>query len=120
MHKATLLCLQDLARKKEELKRVERLLHALACLLPTLRLALVHNGSQVWGAQPGEGIAAVVGGGLAKHLQKTSSCVCPNTGALTGTSDINVEVTMPVKRPGMAVDLGRSSSDKLVVGHWWR
>ena len=107
--------MQDASRKKEELKRVERLLHAVACVLPSLRLALVHNGSQVWGAQPGEGIAAVVGYGLAKHLQKISSCVCPATGALTSASDLHAEVTMPLKRPGMATDLGRSSADKLVV-----
>ena len=50
-----------------------------------------------------------------KHLKKTSSCVCPTTGALTATSDLHVEVTMPGKRPGMAADLGRSSADKLVV-----
>ena len=38
-----------------------------------------------------------------------------NTGALTATSNLHVEVTMPVKRPGMAANLGRSSADKLVV-----
>ena len=76
---------------------------------------LVHNGSQVWGAQPGEGIKALVGRGLAVHLQELTSYICPNTGALLDNSDLLVELVMPRKGPSMAADLGRASSEKLVL-----
>jgi len=111
---------KNIARKKEELKKVERLIQAFSVINISVRFSLYHNKSQLCGSLITDSIAGslagVLGRGLVSSMEPFTVWVDPDTGELVeAETGLSVEGMVPSRKVGMGAELGRCSNDKTWV-----
>jgi len=111
---------KNAARKKEELKKVERLLQAFSIINTGVRFSLHHNKSQMFGSLIADSLAGslagVLGRGLVSNMESFSMWLDSETGeVMEEDTGLRVEGMVPSKKVGMGAELGRCSNDKTWV-----
>ena len=108
---------KNVSRKKEELKKVERLVQAFAIINMKVRFSLHHNKSQLFGSLVTDSLAGslagVLGRGLVSNMEHFMMWVDPESGELADNETcLKVEGMVPSKKAGMGAEHGRCSNDK--------
>jgi len=108
---------KNMARKKEELKKVERLVQAFAIINMKVRFSLHHNKNQLFGSLVTDSLAGslagVLGRGLVSNMEHFMIWVDPESGELIDSETcLSIEGMVPSKKVGMGAELGRCSNDR--------
>jgi len=104
------------SKKKEEIKRVEKLIHSFAIINGKVRFSFYHNKTQLFGSlvtdRLSDGIAGVIGRNLVKNME-SFLFYFDKAGAITeGSTEMSVEGVVPSLQNGMGAELGRCLSEK--------
>jgi len=108
---------KSVTRKKEELKKVERLVQAFSIINNNVRFSLYHNKNQLFGSLVTDSLtgslAGVLGRGMVSSMEHCMVWVDPLNGEIVNNDTcLRVEVMVPSKKVGMGAELGRCSNDK--------
>ncbi len=116
---------KDVHRKKEELKKVERVIAAFSIINPGVRFSIHHNKSNIFGkiscSTLSQSFGAVLGQTSRTKMNEFSLEIDPVTGQVTEQLDpdalvkLHSFIILPKKFAGMGVELGRTGPEKTFI-----
>ena len=118
---------KDVHRKKEELKKVERVIAAFSIINPGVRFSIHHNKSNIFGkiscSTISQSFGAVLGQTSRTKMNEFSLEIDPVTGQVTEQVGIDSNplvklhlfIILPKKFAGMGVELGRTGPEKTFI-----
>ena len=118
---------KDTQRKKEELKKVERVVAAFSIINPSVRFSIHHNKSNIFGkiscSTLSQSFGAVLGQTSRTKMNEFSLKIDPVTGQAEEQHGMHPDpscklhafIILPKKYAGMSVELGRTGPEKTFI-----